>query len=218
MIRSSISQTYNDFPEKALDQVHDSYYIPEISISQSIEEFLHSLKSDELISIETSTNRTYEGQIVEVGNQLVKFREFRDYELEPYVLEIPLEDIIIASVHSIDLEVKRAWLNSTQSIAANDPDDLVQIMLDHYGDARAGEPVVGRILDENHDLFLLDSITSESQFDSYTVLNKKYITHISEDNDVLRYLSFAKKYQLNKGSYDPHELTKKLPRLKEDFS
>lgn len=35
---------------------------------------------------------------------------------------------------------------------------------------------------------------------------------------MLRYLSFAKKYQLNKGSYDPHELTKKLPRLKGDFS
>lgn len=147
----------------------------------------------------------------------MKLREFRNYLLEPYALELPLSDINIISAYSVDLKVKQAWLDLDQSELCDDS-DLVEITADHYGDARVGESAVGKIIDENQDMILLELVNNVGQFESYTVLNKRFVVHISEDSDLLTYLSFANRYQLEMGTYDPHVLTKAMPTLQTDFS
>lgn len=95
---------------------------------------------------------------------------------------------------------------------------LIRLSLDHYGDNRLDESAIGSILAENQDYILVEVITDIGQFSSYSIFNKKYITHVSEDNSTLRFMTFAKDYQITNENYDPHHLCQQIPKLSTSIS
>lgn len=218
MIKSTIvKHIKTDFSEKDRADVHDYYNFSKLTETYgklSFNEFIRACKNS-LISLETQAGTSYQGKLIEISNGSIKLTEFRDYVLEPYALEIPLTDIQVMSCHSIDLETIAAWLDHQGS---DESSDLIEIHLDHYGDKRVDESAIGKVVAENSKYALVEVITDQGQFASYTVFNKDYATHVSENNATLRFLTFAKNYQLANGNYDPHQLAKQVPQLDDDLA
>lgn len=146
----------------------------------SLDKLLKIIKEKMLIvDIETEIG-FFSGVIIDVKNKnlVLRLLDF-DFSYSDLIENIALSKIVSISINFTMSEYINKWQNISQWF--NRKSNLVEIYFDYDVEERRDNFLLGKIITESTNALLVEVITEQGMLNSYTLLNKKWIRQIKEN-------------------------------------
>ena len=200
-----------------ITQVKDSFNLEQLNKTVLAWDFtnLHDLlinvaDAQPFTTFEVNTGATYTGLITQLDQQEVRILERNELTLEHYATVIPLDDIVCVDTNAIDNRLFTQYLRQSQKQEFTNDLDMVEIYFDYTFDDQYGSFGIGKVLKDDDDNLVFESINELGQVESIAVIARSHITHITEDSERLLFFNFLVQWQKNNGSFDPDRLERSV--------
>lgn len=158
-------------------------------------------KQNVIVDIETQDD-FYSGKVIGVNDSVLELRELdRNFRLSTSYVKVNLQEILIISLNFAMSDCINEWqkLNSKSSKS-----ELVEIYFDYENENRKESFLLGRIIEEEANSFLVEAITEEGMLDAYTLVNKKWVSDIRETR--VRFYDYLIEKNKNNGTFNQNGL------------
>ncbi|QNQ82676.1 hypothetical protein FP435_01545 [Lactobacillus sp. PV037] len=211
--KSAISavKTNSDEIEDLKNKIIDPFSLKKNS-EELLKEFLTQqdikklCQENSLIYLETA-DENYHGKVKSINSKEITLTEL-DYE--NHQLTVLLDEVQVFGFKLLEDKLLDEYLNSETSIENS---DLVEIDLKNQSPIEQNEFLVGKIIREDEDTIIIESLNDLGQLESVTAIKTSVIEKIVKKDDYLNYIEFLKQWQENNQSYDLKKIQEGLKKL-----
>lgn len=157
-----------------------------------------------IISIESTSGITYTGKISNIHSTYLYLNECNtNYELNEFPLKIDYKKIAAISPNSVENQFLSNWLSlNTYSVNHS----LVELHFNYQDDQRFNNFYIGKIIKEDQNQLLFESLNDLGQLDGILSINKRHVTHISHQSSDLAYYDYLMHHHIQNDTFNPRKL------------
>lgn len=212
--KSTISgiKTNSDEIEDLKNKIIDPFSLKKNN-EELVKEFLTQdiaklCQENSLIYLETA-DENYHGKVKSINSREIILTELT-YEKHQSDLKISLDEIQVISFNLLEDKLLDEYLNAETSV---ENADLVEIELKNQLTIGQDEFLVGKIIKEDKDSIIIESLNDLGQLDSITAIKTPVIKKIVRKDNYLNYVEFLKQWQKKNQSYDLKKIQERLEIL-----
>ena len=158
-------------------------------------------KQNVIVDIETQDD-IYSGKVIDVNDSFIELHELdNDFRLSTSCIKVSLQEIFTISLNFAMSDYINQWqkvsLESSKS-------ELVEIYFDYENENRKESFLLGRIIEEEANSLLVETITEDGLLDSYTLVNKKWVSDIRENS--IKFYDYLIEKNKNNGTFNQNGL------------
>ena len=142
--------------------------------------------------------------ISEVKTNSDEIEDLRNKIIDPFSLKKNNEELLLED------KLLDEYLNAETSVENS---DLVEIDLKNQSAIGQDEFLVGKIIKEDKDSIIIESLNDLGQLDSITAIKTPVIKKIVRKDNYLNYVEFLKQWQKKNQSYDLKKIQERLENL-----
>lgn len=199
-------------------RINDPYHLRERNKQilswkwENLAELFQKIYDEDLvINIETKSGNFYSGEVDFIDNNLIYLKEkTENMELEEFPTVLLFDQISSISINEIPNVLFFDWYDHLSEY--KNELNLNLIYLNYEDQKKFEKPLIGKIIQDNPDNFLVKEINNIGQLVGVVRINKNFIARINNNSSILPYYNFWIKYQLKNNLYDNENLEKlKIP-------